>query len=114
MLNVSNDNPYLKNFDVYPQDNGKIVELISANEVVDLLYRKNKVPVWIDISVESIHNNCTVLHLLCAGRYSDDFKAIYYQKGETGPFGIKSPVFPPGYENDVSKFYLSRRNRFGR
>jgi len=111
-LNFSNDDPTLKQFDIYPSDNDKIVEYITATEVEDLLCRKNKVPVWIDISVESIHKNHTVFQLLCAGRYSDDINEFYYEKGGTGPFGIKSPVFPPGYKNDGTKFRLKKKRSF--
>ena len=108
-LNASNDDPALKQFDIYPNDNDKIVKLISATAVVDLLYRKDKVPVWINISVESIQKNSTVFELLCAGRYSADSNEFYYFKHGTGPFGIKSPTFPPGYKDDGSKFHLKKK-----
>jgi hypothetical protein len=105
-LNVSQDNPNLEKFEIYPNDNNKTVELITATEVVDLLCRNEKVPVWIDISVESVHKSSTVFRLLCAGRYSSDTNEFYYSKQGTGPFGIKSPTFPPSYENDGTKFSL--------
>ena len=69
-LNVSQDDPNLKQFDIYPGDNEKVIELITAIEIVDLLCRNDKVPVWIDISVDSVYKNLTVFRLLCAGRYS--------------------------------------------
>lgn len=111
-LNFSHDDPNLKQFDIYPNDNDKTVELVTATEVVDLLCRKNKVPVWIDISVESIKKDHTVFQLLCSGRYSDDVNEFYYQKGGTGPFGIKSPVFPSGYKDDGTKFSLKKKKSF--
>jgi hypothetical protein len=111
-LNVSRDNPGLTQFDIYPNDNDKIVELITATQVVELLCRKDKVPVWIDISVVSIYKNFTVFSLLCAGRYSADANEFYYSKQGTGPFGIKSPVFPPGYKDDGSKFKLKKNESF--
>lgn len=107
-LNFSQDDPNLKQFDIYPNDKDKTVELITATEVVDLLCRKNKVPVWIDISVEAVNKNHTVFQVLCAGRYSDNLNEFYYQKGGTGPFGIKSPAFPLGYKNDGIKFSLKK------
>jgi hypothetical protein len=111
-LNSSNDDPNLKQFDIYPSDNDKTIEFITVTEVVELLYRKNKVPVWIDISVESTTKNNTIFQLLCAGRYSDDNNEYYYQKRGTGLFGIKSPVFPPRYNDDGTKFSLKKKKSF--
>ena len=107
-LNASTDNLNLKQFDIYPDDNEKIVEVITADQVVNLLNRIGKVPVWIDISVEYVYKDFTVFRLLCAGRYSADENEYYYVKGETGPFGIKSPVFPIDYIEGV-KFNLKSK-----
>ena len=112
ILNTSTDDPGLTQFDIYSEDSNKEVKHITVHEVVDLLCRKNKVPVWIDISVASVYKNHTVFQLLCAGRYSDDIHEFYYQDGDTGPFGIKSPAWPPGYKNDGSKFSLKKKNSF--
>lgn len=106
ILNASDDDPKeLPQFDIYPNDNNKKVKLISENKVVDLLCRKGKVPVWIDINVECVFRNKTIFRLLCAGRYSDNVEEFYYQKGGTGSFGIKSPYFPIDYIEGV-KFKL--------
>jgi hypothetical protein len=109
-LNISVDNPNMKQFDIYPIDNNKKVEYISDKEVVKLLCRNEKVPVWINISVESIYKDQTIFRLLCAGRYSEVENEFYYYKGGTGPFGIKSPTFPPNYIEGV-KFKLKERKR---
>ena len=93
-LNESFDDRNSTIFDSFPDDNDKSVELIDAEEVVELLCRNNKTPVWIDISVEGIFNQQTVFRLLCAGRYSSDEQELYYVKNGTGPFGIKSPALP--------------------
>ena len=111
-LNASLDDPNLKQFDIYPNDNDKVVKLISATEVVDLLCRKDKVPVWINVSVDSIYKNSTVFELLCAGRYSSDTNEFYYSKQGTGPFGIKSPIFPIGFKDDGTKFHLKKKKSF--
>ena len=96
-LNTSSDDLSLTTFDIYPNDNNKKIELIGNNEVVKLLCRKNKIPVWIDISVEKIYKEKTIFRLLCAGRYSDDENEFYYNNNGTGPFGIKSPNLPVDY-----------------
>lgn len=107
-LNASNDDINLKQFDLYPSGNDKIVDFITEEKVVSLLNRNGKVPVWIDISVEYVHKNFTVFQLLCAGRYSDDENEFYYLKGRTGPFGIKSPSLPFDYVEGV-KFKLKSK-----
>lgn len=93
-LNESFDDRNSTLFGSFPDDNDKSVELIDAEEVVELLCRNNKIPVWIDISVEGIFNQQTVFRLLCAGRYSSAEQELYYVKNGTGPFGIKSPALP--------------------
>ena len=108
-LNVSTDNLNLKQFDIYPDDNDKIVESITADNVVSLLNRKGKVPVWIDISFEHKHNNFTVFRLLCSCRYSANENEFYYGQGGTGPFGIKSPTLPIDYTEGV-KFSLKPKH----
>ncbi len=97
VLNVSSDDPELKQFDIYSEDNDKKLFLIKAEEIVDLLCRNGKVPVWINISVEAVHQHQTVFALLCAGRYSADPDEFYYTKSETACFGIKSPILPIDY-----------------
>lgn len=107
-LNVSCDDLKLTQFDIYPEDHGKRIEIIDEKEVVDLLCRKDKVSVWIDISVECVHKNNTIFNLQCAGRYSNNNEEFYYNKGDTGPFGIKGPIFPIGY-SEGQKFRLKNR-----
>ncbi|KAB1153971.1 hypothetical protein F7018_15925 [Tenacibaculum aiptasiae] len=108
-LNMSNDNPALTQFDIYPEDNERVETGLTYKEVRDLLYRKGKVPVWIDIAVHKSDRKITTFKLLCAGRYSDDKEEYYYQSGGTGPFGIKSPNLPIGYK-EGKKFRL-KKNR---
>lgn len=73
--------------------------------MVDLLYRKNKIPIWIDINVAKSTKKHTVFQLASAGRYSDNKEHYYYRDNGSAPFGIKSPNFPIGYK-DGKKFKL--------
>lgn len=109
-LNASADDPRLTQFDIYPNDNGKIVELVEEKEVIELLCRKDKVPVWIDISVESVHKAKTIFRLLCAGRYTDNENEFYYNNNGTGPFGVKSPNLPIDYI-EGKKFRLKAKTK---
>ncbi len=111
VLNVSKDDPKLKRFDIFPEDNNKKYSLIKQQKVVDLLFRNNKIPVWVDINVESIYNNHTVISLFCSGRYSDDSEQYYYNNNGTACFGVKSPNLPVDYI-EGEKINLTVRNFF--
>jgi len=105
ILNVSNDDPSLTQFDIYPEDTGIIKLDLTDSEVVELLYRKSKVPVWIDINVLKSSRHSTTFNLLCAGRFTNDKEEFYYNRTGSGPFGIKSPNLPLGYK-EGQKFKL--------
>lgn len=105
ILNVSTDDPSLIQFDIYQDDDGKMKLDLTDQEVIELLYRKGKIPVWIDINVLKSSRKSTTFNLLCAGRYSDDKKEYYYNKNGSGPFGIKSPKLPIDYK-EGKKFKL--------
>ncbi|MBJ2124106.1 hypothetical protein [Flavobacterium sp. IB48] len=111
ILSATTDDSNLTQFDLYPEDQGIIKLNLTDKEVVDLLYRKNKVPVWIDISVLKSSRKSTTFNLLCAGRYSDNKDEYYYNRTGTGPFGIKGPNFPLDY-NEGRKFRLKKNFLF--
>ena len=97
----------ISQFDIYAEDDGIIKLNLTDNEVVDLLYRKNKIPIWIDINVLKSNKKSTTFNLFCAGRYSDNEEELYYNDCGSGPFGIKSPTFPIGYK-EGEKFSLKQ------
>lgn len=107
-LNISRDDPELAQFDIYPEDNEKIERGLTDKEVCDLLHKKGKVPVWIDIAVHKSDRITTTFKLLCSGRYSDDKNDYYYHSRGTGSFGIKSPKLPIDYK-EGQKFKLKKR-----
>lgn len=92
-------------FDFYPEDEGIIKLNLTENEVIDLLYRNNKIPVWIDINVLKSSKKSTTFNLLCAGRYSDNKEEFYYKENGSAPFGVKSPQLPINYK-EGEKFIL--------
>ena len=105
ILNMSKDDYCDDKFDLYPEDNGVIKLSLSKNEVIEVLCRKEKVPVWIDINVLKTSQKATIFNLLCSGRYTNIEEELYYYKRGTGPFGIKSPILPNDYI-EGEKFYL--------
>lgn len=92
-------------FDFYPKDDGIVKLNLSDNEVADLLYRKNKIPIWIDINVFKVEDEVTTLNVACAGLYSESKEEYYYSNDGFAPFGIKGPIFPIGYK-EGEKFWL--------
>lgn len=83
---------------------------LATDEVVDLLCRDNRVPEWIDISVERTDFQHTYLLLLCCGRFTDDDTLLYYRDTEFAPFGCKSPSFPPRWSEEQGRFDLHSRS----
>ena len=107
-LNQSIDDGAGEEFVCYPDDESKVLLQQSVEEVVTLLVRDGRVPVWIDINVKSVTKKLTTLRLLCAGRFTNQKEQMYYSKREQGPFGIKSPILPLGWK-EGKKFSLVER-----
>jgi len=69
--------------------------------VVEFLWRDAKVPEWIDIAVSEVPDAGGIhLRLRCCGRFTANEALLYYTWGDVPPFGIKSPVLPPGWAED--------------
>jgi hypothetical protein len=65
---------------------------------IDFLWRDGRVPQWIDVSVVAVEGDITFIELLCCGRYVAEEERMYYSPA-MGPFGLKSPVLPPNWDN---------------
>ena len=83
----------------FPSDDGRTVESLTEWEVVSLLCRDGTCPEWIDIFPEAVGQGVTVFRLWCCGRYTGDVSKMYYSRRGLGPFGVKSPVLPPGFRH---------------
>jgi hypothetical protein len=106
LFNQSCDTHATEWMDCYPEDEGREeINVFFREEVVEMLCRNGKIPVWIDISVVKSNSLYTTLELRCAGRYSDRPADHYYEDRGFSCFGIKSPVLPLGYKKGV-KFEL--------
>ncbi|MBC8391091.1 MAG: hypothetical protein H8E17_00780 [Deltaproteobacteria bacterium] len=91
LLNQSYDGHRKEDEIVFPEDDGKICSDLSQLELVDLLHRDGRCPMWIDIQVAGADKKRTLMSLRCCGRYHDDESRMYYYEQGTQPFGIKSP-----------------------
>ena len=95
-LNQSNDRS-AGDIVTFRRDDGVTRSGLTADEVVELLYRHGRCPVWVDVSAKAISSSHTVVQLLCSGRYTNSAEALYYKARGLGPFGVKSPRLPPGH-----------------
>lgn len=58
---------------------------ISFDQVVDLFYKDNKMPKWVDSSIYFSTPNLTVVHLLFSREFRDENEVYYLERG-TSPF----------------------------
>ena len=86
----------------------------TKEEIIEYLWVDGKVPVWIDVSVYRTDSEHTYIDLEACNRFSENEELYDYKDRNLGPFGIKSPVFPPEWHEDEGKFSLTERvERFG-
>ena len=78
-------------------------------DVIDHLWVDGTVPVWIDISVYRTDSDFTYLDLMACNRFSGESSDYYYEDRKMGPFGVKSPTFPPRWDDSKGKFSLEER-----
>lgn len=100
-LNSSHDANASPDFKLYPEDSSperaRAHHDLSANEVVDLLWRDGLVPQWIDVQVVDERGDFTLLEILACGRFIADESRLYYTWTEIAPFGPKGPTLPVDY-----------------
>jgi hypothetical protein len=106
-LNMANDDLAEGDFELYPADDGRIVQCDSVEAVAQELVRNDRIPAWIDISAYKHSASFTLMRLICAGRFTDDTDELYYLNRGTGCFQFISPGLPPGYV-DGQKFALAK------
>ena len=115
--NASYDgNPLRQDECVFPEDGLPDDEFhtMDADHVIDFLWRDGMVPEWVDLYVVSATPQHTVVEVLCCGRFTANRDLLYYNCAHRGPFGIKSPPLPPGYESKDPKIFALFDPREGR
>jgi hypothetical protein len=110
--NQSHDDNRAPDEIVYPEDSLESLDQfleLSRDDCIRFLYRDGRIPAWIDVSVGAADATRTYIHLLCCGRYTDDDNRLCYNRCQRGPFGIKSPTFPPWipFDEKNPKFRLA-------
>jgi hypothetical protein len=98
------ENPLVEDEQLFPGDSrlpDDAIQMETEAQVVEFLWREEKVPEWIDINVASATKQQTCLRLLCCGRFTATAKLLYHQRGGIPPFSVKSPYLPPGYDSEA-------------
>jgi len=117
-LNISSAYENLKETEfTYPEKSMAQREYLgpkTKEEIVEHLWVDGKIPVWIDVFVYRTDSEFTFIDLEACNRFSENEELYYYRDRDLGPFGVKSPIFPPEYHEDEGKFSLMERvERFG-
>jgi hypothetical protein len=100
-LNGSHDVGAGPEVKLFPEDSRDQVarrnKNVSAEQVVDLLWRDGLVPQWVDVTVVGETGDATLLDVDACGRFIGDETALYYKWTDVAPFGPKGPSLPVGY-----------------
>lgn len=98
LLNCSYDqNPLILDETIFPNDaefNLIHMKSFNADEVMELLWRDEKIPEWIDINIFHADLDATYYELRCCGRFTSQEQLLYYKWTDIAPFGIKGPPIP--------------------
>jgi hypothetical protein len=106
LLNQSHDHGIRSGEVAYPDERSPD-ELLEVTEVVDLLWRSESVPEWIDVRVSEVREGVTTVELLVCGRFTSKDDLLYHRQEGRPPFHVTSPTLPPGYK-DGERFSLSQ------
>ncbi len=87
---------------------------LALDGAVDFLWRNGRIPEWVDIMVSDISDNRTCVELLCCGRFTASRHRWRYSKAGRGPFGVKGPYLPVGFDSEhPTRFQLRRGGAAG-
>ena len=100
-LNQSFDGHASEENELYPEDDGRVIRCLDLAAASEVLCRNEKVPEWVDISVSGVGDGFTELELICCGRFTANPGKLRYASKGQGPFGIKGPRLPPGFNPDI-------------
>jgi len=70
----------------------------DAARAEEFLFRKERVPEWINVSVLCEQDGFVVIELLCCGRFTAGRRLLYHVQEGIPPFHVLGPALPPGWE----------------
>jgi len=87
-------------------------KIFSKEEVIELLYHDNKVPLWINISIRESQSAKTIFELVCDGRFRDN-SALNYNADKYPPFHPLVPIPPDNLRVEKDgKYDLNWQSKF--
>jgi len=75
--------------------------LLTAEQVIDLLYHDNKVPLWINATIYESKKDLTVIHLFCSRRLRHD-NDLFHQAVKYPPFNVLVPLPPDPLRKEIN------------
>lgn len=108
-------NPLVGDEELFPKDsllkNNPVGYL--KDEVINFLWRKGKVPEWVNVMIHSYDEERTYVSLICCGRFTADDRLLYHEREGYQPFHVLGPNLPPNFENieKSGKFNLTWHGR---
>ena len=90
-------NPLEDDEEVFPEDSlpaGKAYGPFDAATAAGWLWRRGKVPEWIDVRAFDVDATSTILWLTCCGRFTALTERLYHARAGNQPFLVKSPSLP--------------------
>jgi hypothetical protein len=78
--------------------------VFTIEEAVNRLWSRERVPVFIDISVHESRKDFTLIHLLTDGRLRKEDKDLYYTQGPMPPFHVCLRLPPYQDFDSIEKF----------
>ena len=76
-------------------------KILTFDQVIDLLYHDNKVPLWINTTVYESKKGLTVIHLLCSRRLRHD-NELFYGAVKYPPFNVLVQLPPDSLRKDIN------------
>ncbi len=102
-LNQSFDgNELVENEKLFPEDSlsgNRVKEFDNEEQVLDYLWRNEKIPEWINLSIHSYDENFTYISLICCGRFTAENRLLYHEREGYQPFHVLGPNLPVDFEN---------------
>ena len=104
-------NPLKADEEIFPADSiafPKFIGPLGFEEACQFLWRKGKVPEWVDVSVQACDADLSYIQLRCCGRFTALQELLYHKFEGYQPFHVHSPPLPPDWKSleESGKFDL--------
>ena len=95
-------NPLKDDEELFPKDSLPFPQFLgplSFDEAVQFLWRDEKIPEWVDVSVQAHDAEYSYIQLRCCGRFTTIEELLYHRAEGCQPFHVLSPHLPPHWRS---------------